>query len=549
VAIGVARIVILKALPMHTAKHFATGFGVLTGLARVALGLSLGLLPSCMLDDAQGAQGADTEAGEDPSMTADDGEAVTTVSACSTGRIQCHAHVRTAGHERRIVSHAATPPAGLLGATDLQGAYGIDAKRLATTTKPTIAITDAFGYPNLEADLAVYRTQYGLPPCTVANGCLKIVNQRGLTTALPAASTDPADDWTVETALDVDMASAACPLCNILVVQADDDMSNGLDVAQNTAASLGAAVISDSWGAPEINTTAQKQLLAQSDEMFYKHPTIAIFVASGDNGYDDMISAGRPTGPGYPATSKYTISVGATRLTRDPTSTRGWKEVAWSLTLDPKTMAPDPARGAGGSACSFSIPKPAYQSASPCAFKATADIAAVGDPVSGVAVYNSNVIGNAQPKGWIGVGGTSASAPFVAGIFAATGNGSQSSGKFISDNAAKLWDVTSGNNGTCTGQTLLCNAGPGWDGPTGFGTPNVKMLMPAASDGTGSGGGSGTGSGDGSSSTGSDGGGGDGGSDGISGGCSASGGGASGASGAGLMLGLALLGARRRRRS
>jgi uncharacterized protein (TIGR03382 family) len=538
-----AHIVILRALPMHTAKCFTSGFGVLAGLARAALGLSLGLAPSCLLDDAQGVDTADGANVSDPA--ADDGGAVTTTAACSSGRVRCLSHVRTAGVERRIVSRAAAPQAGTLGATALQSAYGIDATKLATAAKPTIAITDAFGYPNLEADLAVYRTQYGLPPCTTANGCLKIVNQQGQTTGLPMASTDPMDDWTLETALDVDMASAACPLCNILVVQADDDRGNGLDVAQNTAVTLGAAVISDSWGAPEVNTAQQKQLLAQSDETFYKHPGVAIFVAAGDFGYNDQIIANPANaGPGYPATSQYTISVGATRLTKDATTTRGWKEVAWSFTLDPKTNMPDPNAGAGGSACSFSIPKPTYQTASPCAFKATADIAAVGDPVSAVAVYNTNVIGNAAPKGWVGVGGTSASAPFIAGIFAATGNGGQTSGKFISDNATKMWDVTSGSNGTCTGQTVLCNAGTGWDGPTGFGTPNVKLLMSAATGagpGTGSGTGSGPGSSDGSSS---DSGNGSDSSDGVSGGCSAGGSGA----GAGSMLGLALVASRLRRR-
>jgi hypothetical protein len=178
------------------------------------------------------------------------------------------------------------------------------------------------------------------------------------------------------------------------------------------------------------------------------------------------------------------------------------------------------------------IAKPAYQSTSPCGFKAAADIAAVGDPATGLAVYNTN----GMNTGWTIVGGTSAAAPFVAGIFAATGNGTQTSGKFIADNVGKMFDVASGTNGTCpTGQGLLCTAATGWDGPTGFGTPNVKLLMPATatgpSTGGGNGGGNGGGSGAGSGSDDSD----------ITGGCSAGG-------GAGLLLGLALLGVRRRKR-
>src|SRR5690349_9733257 len=143
----------------------------------------------------------------------------------------------------RITSYAASG----LGATDLQDAYELD-----TSVDPsaTIAIIDAYGYSSLESDLSHYRSQYGLPACTTASGCLKIVNQSGQTSPLP---NDPPsnDDWTTETALDVDMASAACPKCKLIVVQADDDQGDGLMIANNTAASLHATVISNSWGGPE----------------------------------------------------------------------------------------------------------------------------------------------------------------------------------------------------------------------------------------------------------------------------------------------------------
>jgi subtilase family serine protease len=527
-----ARMLITQALHMQPSKRFATSFGMLTGISRLALGVFLGFTPSCALDDGSAADPSSSDG-----TAADDGEDISSQPVCSGGRVVCHAHIRTFGAERsrspRAVPLAALP-AGY-GPADLQSAYGIDPTKLATTTAPVVAITDAFGYPNLEADLAVYRQTYGLPPCTTANGCLKIVNQQGQTTNLPPAP--PAnDDWTVETALDVDMVSAACPRCNILVVQATDDQNTGLDVAQNTAASLGATVISDSWGS--VEQPGQAQALASSDATYYKHPGIAIFVASGDAGYDDTIApAGRPTGPGYPATSQYTIAVGGTHLVKAPGTARGWTETAWAVTTSPTTGQVDVTHGAGGSGCSLSSPKPAYQSASPCTFKATSDIAVVGDPATGVAVYNTN---GGIKGGWGVIGGTSAAAPFVAAIFAATGNGSQTSGKFIADNVSKMFDVTSGTNGTCpAGQELLCNAKAGWDGPTGFGTPNVKLLMPATATGPGTGSGGGNGNGGGSNSANGAGSGSDGAE--ITGGCSAGG-------GAGLLLGLALLGLRRRKR-
>ena len=527
-----ARIVMTSMLHMHTSHRFATSFGMLAGIVRVSLGVALGLSPSCALDD--GMQDPATDPSTDPATDDGGGGEVSSLAVCTTGPIRCHAAVRTYGTERRMAPRAAAATPIGYGAPDLQSAYKIDPTRIATATKPTVAIIDAYGYPKLEADLAVYRAQYSLPPCTIANGCLKIVNQQGLTTNLPPAP--PAnDDWTIETALDVDMASAACPLCNILVVQATNNAGDGLDIGQNVAASLGATVISNSWGGVEVPN--QAAAYAQEDATYFVHPGIAIFVAAGDSGYNDTISTGRPTGPEYPASSAHTIAVGATRLVRDPTSTRGWKETAWAVT-PLAAGGPDVNKGAGGSGCSLSIPKPAYQTASPCQFKASADISAVGDPATGVAVYNTN----ATNPGWISVGGTSASAPFVAAIFAATGNGNQTSGAFIAASSAKLWDVTAGSNGTCAAQPLLCNAVAGWDGPTGFGTPNVSAFMPppagGTGGGTGTGGGSGAGTGNGAGS-GSNSGDGD-----LVGGCSTSGGG----SAAGLLAGLALLGIRRRRR-
>jgi MYXO-CTERM domain-containing protein len=493
---------------MLTSKRFTSSFGMLASISRLVVGLALGLTPSCALEDP--AATADSSASADDATDAtEDG---LTDSVCSSGRFRCHAHVRVSTDRagRRITAHAATPTG--FGPADLQSAYKID-PAVTAALKPTVAIIDAYGYTALESDLAMYRSYYNLPPCSIANGCLKVVNQQGQATPLPP--NPPAnDDWTVETALDIDMVSAACPKCNILVVQAQDNAGDGLYVAQNAAASLGATVISNSWGGPEQANTPPATITMS--EAYFNHPNIAIFVSAGDDGYND---GGQ--GPDYPGTSAYAIAVGGTRLVRDATTTRGWTETAWT---------------SGGSACSLAIAKPAYQTASPCGFKATTDIAAVGDPATGLAVFN------AKNGGWITVGGTSASSPFVAAIFAATGNGTQTSGAFIASKASKLYDVTTGNNGTCGTQTLLCNAAAGWDGPTGYGTPNAMLLMPA---GTGSGPGTGTGTGTGGGSGGGakDGtGAGDG--PALSGGCSTSTG---GTGGAGVLLGVALLGLRRRR--
>ncbi|HEX7704164.1 MAG TPA: hypothetical protein VF403_25655, partial [Kofleriaceae bacterium] len=173
-------------------------------------------------------------------------------AVCNGGRVRCFAQQRTDETGR----FKAFAQASGLGATDLASAYTLD-----TSVDPsaTIAIVDAFGYTNLASDLAQYRSQYGLPACTVANGCLKIVNQTGQTSPLPP-NPPSNDDWTVETALDVDMASAGCPKCKILVVQAQDDQGDGLNIANTTAATLSATVVSNSWGGPEDSSVASQEM-------------------------------------------------------------------------------------------------------------------------------------------------------------------------------------------------------------------------------------------------------------------------------------------------
>jgi MYXO-CTERM domain-containing protein len=500
-----AYIVIVLRVPMDGSKNFSLGLGVLAGMSRLALGLALGIIPSCAstaFDDGASV----TEDTADLDSAAADADASDAV--CTKGRFRCFARAKAGGASGRFKALAV--PQGY-GPSDLQSAYKINPNATATA-KPTVAIVGAYGYPALESDLAVYRSTYGLPACTVASGCLKIVNQNGAVSPLPSPP-PPDDDWTVETALDVDMVSAACPKCNILVVQAEDNLGEGLFLAQAAAAQLGATVISNSWGGPEPKGTTPAETaqiaaqMAQIDEVF-DQPGIAVFVAAGDDGFNDG-----GEGPDFPGTSSHVISVGGTRLVRDA-SARGWSETAWSN---------------GGSACSLFIPKPAYQTLSPCALKATADIAAVGDPVTGVAVYNAG----AKDGPWLTVGGTSAASPFVAGVYAATGNGTQTSGSFLAANTSKLFDVVSGNNGNCGTDTLLCNAKAGWDGPTGYGTPNAQALGGSAIP-SNSGSGSGAGSDAGSASSGNND---------LVGGCSVGGG-----SGAGMLLLVGLLGLRRRRR-
>ncbi|MFI7609191.1 kelch repeat-containing protein [Micromonospora sp. NPDC049366] len=347
-----------------------------------------------------------------------------------SGLARCYA-LGLSTEDGRLIQQVSEPPEGALGPPDIRSAY-----RLPDGGEGrTVAVVLAFGYEAAEADLAVFREHYDLPPCTTANGCFRKVDQRG--------GTDyPAEDaeWSIEAALDLDAVSSACPKCDILLVQADDNSPASLGAAVDTAAKLGADVISNSYG------IAGETRFQELYNAHYDHPGIAVVVASGDIGNVQS----------YPATHPDVMAVGGTRLARD-SSARGWSETAWVN---------------AGSGCSLYEPRPAYQAGvdTRCGDKrATADISAVADPESGLAVYNT--LGQ---DGWAQWGGTSLAAPLVAGMYALAGEALPGSYPvtypYRADKSAGLFDITEGSNGWCG--DLRCTAGPGWDGPTGMGSPN-----------------------------------------------------------------------------
>ena len=375
------------------------------------------------------------------------------------GFARCHARIRTSDATADVTAFAT--PQGLTPA-DLQAAYSIPAGGSGLT----VAIIDAHDNPNAESDLAVYRAQFGLPPCTTANGCFKKVSQTGATSPLPAANSG----WAGEIALDIDMVSAACPSCKILLVEAKTASMSDLGTAVNTAASLGAAAISNSYGGSEDSTSLA------ADAKYFNHPGIAITVSSGDNGY----------GVEFPASSAHVIAVGGTSLVKSSGGTRGWTEGAWA---------------SAGSGCSTKIAKPSFQKDTGCAKRMVADVSAVADPNTGVAVYNTYGGAAAGATGWAVYGGTSASAPLVAAILVAGGKGSVDN-SWPYANTGSFYDVITGSNGSCSGK-YLCTSVAGYDGPTGLGTVNGAKLSGGGAGGAGSGTGtsSTTGSGTSASST------------------------------------------------
>jgi hypothetical protein len=367
------------------------------------------------------------------------------------GQRHCFARVVVAdenGFAPNVSGPSGLNPADIVSAYKLPSSGG---------SGKTIAIVDAQDDPNAEKDLGVYRTQFGLPACTTANGCFKKVNQTGTASPLPKADSG----WAGEIALDIEMASAACPSCKILLVEASSANDADLMAAEATAAKLGASVISNSWGGAEDST------IATNDSAWFNHPGVAITVAAGDDGY----------GAEYPATSKYVTSVGGTNLKKSTSTTRGWTETVWGSASN--------VDGGTGSGCSKYIAKPTWQKDTSCTKRMATDMAAVADPNTGVSVYDTY-----GGSGWAVYGGTSAAAPIVAAILAVTGNSAADSSLSYTKTTA-FFDITSGTNGSCS-SSYLCTAKAGYDGPTGNGSPNGALLSggttctPACTGGTSS---------------------------------------------------------------
>ena len=329
------------------------------------------------------------------------------------------------------------------GPKDIQRAYGLGGR---SAHGALVAIVDAYNDPKAEADLAVYRRTFGLPPCTTANGCFRKVNQNGAAHPLP-----PNDfGWSEEISLDLDAVSAACPTCRLLLVEAAGPVPDALVTGIDTAVRLGAVAVANSWGGRE-----DRHVVALDGHL--RHPGVAITASSGDRGY----------GVTWPAASRFVTAVGGTTLRR-AANARGWTETAW--------------RGAG-SGCSRLEAKPAWQHDRGCAHRTVADISAVADPSTGLAAYdtfNSCLLaflcdaairsGTAKGlDGWAKIGGTSLSAPIVAAAYALAGN--RRTASYAYRHPGALYDVTSGANGSCGG-SYLCTAKQGYDGPTGLGTPH-----------------------------------------------------------------------------
>ena len=329
---------------------------------------------------------------------------------------------------------------------DLQSAYGlVGASSSGFNVAPTVAIVDAYNDPSAAADVGVYRSEFGLPPlsCSAGNPCFTKVGQSG-----GAPPTTNNGGWAQEISLDVDMVSAICPHCNILLVEASSASFTNLGTAVNYAASVpGVVAISNSYGGSDSSSDSSY------DSHYYDHPGIAVTASSGDGGY----------GVEYPASSQYVTAVGGTSLS-PAANGRGWTEAVWN---------------GAGSGCSANEPGLSWQQAlsglsASCSTRVVADVSADADPNTGVAVYDSYVYQGYS--GWLIFGGTSVASPIIASVYALAANTATiANGSYPYAHDGSLNPVTAGANGSCAG-SYLCTAGTTtgdqYSGPAGLGSPN-----------------------------------------------------------------------------
>lgn len=299
-----------------------------------------------------------------------------------------------------------------------------------------VALVDAFDDPTAEADLATYRTEFGLG---VAK--FKKYNEHGDQSDYPENCATASSGWCVEEALDIEMVSASCPKCAIDLIESDGSIS-GMETAETAAAKVGATIVSNSWVCYGSIDCGDPNF-----PKYFRTKGVQHLAASGDAGYAEI---------GAPGALESVVSVGGTQIGG---SGSNYTEVPW---------------GGSGGGCATGVTKPLWQRDPDCKYRTDNDISAQAGLSPGVAEYSS------QEGGWFGVGGTSVASPLVAGVYGLAGNAkTQDAGK-------ELWTLTKSQlkkdihfiaDGSGSGGcgNYLCGDGKYrvyYSGPTGWGTPN-----------------------------------------------------------------------------
>ena len=313
-----------------------------------------------------------------------------------------------------------------------------------------IAIVDAYHYPAAYADLSAFSSRFGLPVLPTCNGsnapCFQVVYASGVQPSVSCG-------WNQEAALDIEWAHAMAPGAGIVLVEAASNSLSDLLAAVDTASNIaGVRQVSMSWGSSEFR-------FERNYDFHFNRSGIAYFASSGDTGGKTI----------WPGVSPNVVSAGGTRVNRD-NSGNFTSESAWSK----ETCGGGPCGGGGGP--SRWEPRPTYQNVIQGivgSSRGTPDFSFDADPFTGVAV--NGPFCSSSGSGWMVFGGTSVSAPALAGIvnsahpqLLGSGSGSSYAEQVLlytghpNYSSSTFRDITSGNTGYA--------AVPGWDFATGIGS-------------------------------------------------------------------------------
>ena len=407
-------------------------------------------------------------------------------------------------------------PAGGYTPGDLASAY--EFSPTATGQGETVAIVDAYNDPNINSDLQAFDVNYGLATCSTTDGCLTVVNETG-GQALPPNDTT---GWSVEESLDVQTVHSVCEQCKIILVEASSAQTSDLAAADEEAYELGATEVTNSWGGVEGAADA----VYESD---FTTMGVVVTAPTGDNGYYDWDQFGGASAPNFPSSFGDVVAVGGTSLALASNGSCS-SETVW----DEDSLGelnPVGNGGSSGGGCSTDFGAPSWQTAvddwSSTGWAFTASVLTLGrrQTVTGFDIYDSFDCGTdfetGFQLGWETVGGTSLASPIIASMYALAGGSHSVSFRrqtlYSHLGSSALYDVTIGGNGYCDGESaancfadngnedpnllgagtldcawtstgavsagdLACDAGPGYDGPSGVGTPNgLGAFEPAGS--------------------------------------------------------------------
>lgn len=357
------------------------------------------------------------------------------------------AYALSSHHQQSVVSHdqikpnvSRLAPSGFSPA-QIRLAYGLSLTAQQGEGQ-TVALVTPYDNPNVESDLSVFNTEFGLSACTTANGCFKKVFANG---------TPPANQsWATGKAAITQWIHAIAPLAKIMLVETMTNSNDSLLQGVQVAVSQGATVVIMNWGQPEFSTQSQY-------DTYFNNPNVAFVASAGNAG----------TLVQWPAVSPYVIGVAGTTLTTDAQGNYV-SETAWSNT---------------GGGVSANNARPAYQANfanqnNPNNMRGLPDVAFHANPTNGLAVYDSY-----GSNGWAVVGGTGLAAGSWAGVLAVIKSAATAPVPNLNSllyqaattsYATAYHDITTGSNGTCG---AVCTAGIGYDYVSGLGTPIVDNLV------------------------------------------------------------------------